>query len=282
METLILNSTHQDTNATNRFVYRFPQNVKFNKGDTVALQSISMYNSIFNVEASRSNNTMGIIWNANTSVTYTFTIPDGNYTVAQLNYFLQQQCVLNNLYVTNSVGDYIYFVEILTNSTRYACQINSYALPTSAQATTLGYTKPAGASWSFPATASNAQFIVPSTAFGSLIGFTPQTIPTSPTTATVQALSSITPQIAVVNSIILSCNLIQSKYATPINVFYSIPIKVGFGSMIDITNTSPIFNNITQGYYSSIVIEFLDQHFERLVLHDFEIVLTLNIKSVDA
>ena len=160
METIIINSSHQDTSTTNRFVYRFPQNVKFQKGDTVALQSISMYNSIFNVEATRSNNVIQLIWNADTTVTYTFTIPDGNYSIAQLNYFLQQQCVLNKLYATNATGDYIYFIELLTNSTRYACQINSYCLPTSAQATGLGYVKPAGATWDWPSSAKNVQFVV--------------------------------------------------------------------------------------------------------------------------
>jgi len=264
------------TNTINRFIYSFPQNVKFNSGDKVALQSISLYNSIFNVEAIRGNNTFSIIWNANTTVQYNFTIPDGNYSVSALNYFLQQQCILNNLYVTNANGDYIYFFEILTNSNRYACQLNSFVLPTSATASTLGYVKPSGATWDWPVSAKTPQIIIGSV-FGSLIGFDAQTYPASVQATNQQKISDKTPQIAVVNSLILSCNLIQSKYSNPVNVFYSIPIKVGFGSLIDISNSSPMYNDITAGYYNSITIEILDQSFNRAVIHDTEVVITLSI-----
>lgn len=277
--TVIINSTNQDQSKTNKFVYKFPQHVKFDKGSSVALQSISMYNSIFNVESARSNNKCSVKWNANTTVQYDFTIPDGFYTIPQLNYFIQQQCVLNNLYCVNANGDFVYFVELLINATRYACQINSYYLPTSANATTLGYTIPAGASWSFPASNKNIQFIVPTTGFGDLLGFTAQTLPSSVGSTNQQFLSNTTPQIAVVNSIILSCNLIQSKYTNPINVFYSIPIKVGFGSLIDVSNSAPIYNSITEGYYSQIEIQFLDQNFNNLTLHDPDLVITLSIVS---
>lgn len=277
--TVIINSSHRDLTSNNRFIYKFPSSVKFERGDSVALQSISMYNSIFNVEASRSNNTVSIIWNADTSVQYNFTIPDGFYTVSQLNYFLQQQMILNNLYVTNASGNYIYFVELLVNSTAYSCQVNTFALPTSAQATTLGYVKPANATWNYPASATTPQLIVPTTAFGNLIGFASGTYPTTPQATDQQFLSSTTPQIAVVNSIIMTLNLTQSKYANPINLFYSIPLSVSFGSLINIVNTSPIFNAITESYYSNITIELLDQNFNRLNLHDFEIVVTLALNT---
>ena len=48
----------------------------------------------------------------------------------------------------------------LINTPRYATGINAYALPTNAIATTLGYTQPAGAPWSYPATAACPQITV--------------------------------------------------------------------------------------------------------------------------
>jgi hypothetical protein len=72
--------------------------------------------------------------------------------------------------MTNSAGNYMYFAEITTNSQRYAISLNLYAVPTSAQATTLGYSQPSVASWSFPASTATTPQLTFNTAFGNLIG----------------------------------------------------------------------------------------------------------------
>lgn len=277
--TIILNSTHK--REAHRYEYIFPSSVKFGANDQIALQSISMYNSIFNVEAQRGNNTVSVIWNANTTVQHNFTIPDGYYSVSDLNYFLQQKMILNKLYVTDANGDNYYFVELLVNENQYGVQVNTYALPTSAQATTLGYVKPSGASWDWPTTASTAQFIVPTAAFGNLIGFEPATYPSGIETTDQQFLSTKTPQISPVNSILLGCNLIASPYSNPIHLFYSIPITVSFGSLINHANTSPIYNKIAAGTYSKIIIDFYSQDYNSLRLHDDEIVIVLSVVKRD-
>ena len=68
------------------------------------------------------------------------------------------------------------FFEMVLNSVQYSTQLNSYYLPTSSDATTLGYTKPSAATWSFPATNQTPQITFNST-FGNLIGFNAQTYP---------------------------------------------------------------------------------------------------------
>lgn len=93
---VILNQTHFDSSSTNRFVYRFPSNMKFTK-QTIALQSISMMNTFYNIEASRNNNQFSIIWNADTAVIYDFIIPDGYYTIAMLNGFIRKECKRHKL-----------------------------------------------------------------------------------------------------------------------------------------------------------------------------------------
>ena len=110
--TIIINSTHFETSSGNRFVYRFPTNMKFAKGQSVALQSISINNTFYNIESSRNNNQMSIIWNADTTLRHDFIIPDGFYTISLLNQFLQKQCKSRNLYFTNADGDINYLINI--------------------------------------------------------------------------------------------------------------------------------------------------------------------------
>ena len=64
-------------------------------------------------------------------MTYTLTFEDGYYSVSDINFRIQQFCILNNLYVTsNSGANIVYFIELVVNSVRYSTQINVYAIPT--------------------------------------------------------------------------------------------------------------------------------------------------------
>jgi hypothetical protein len=63
--------------------------------------------------------------------------------------------------MTASNGDIVYFVEILENASLYKIQLNLYAIPTAAQATTLSYTIPSGASWSSPTTSETPTLTIP-------------------------------------------------------------------------------------------------------------------------
>eukprot|EP01032_Pedospumella_encystans_P022446 gene22446-25427_t len=81
-----------------------------------------------------------------TSIDLNIVIPDGFYDATSLNYFLQNICIANNLYLTDSTGSGIntYFLEVLQNSTYYGFQINIYPLPQRMPQT---LTYPSGASW---------------------------------------------------------------------------------------------------------------------------------------
>jgi hypothetical protein len=65
------------------------------------------------------------------SITLNIKIPDGFYDATSLNYFLQNVCIANNCYLTDSTGSgyNTYFLEVLQNSVYYGFQINVYPLP---------------------------------------------------------------------------------------------------------------------------------------------------------
>jgi len=279
MKTIILNASNYVAGSNNQFIYQFPSTVQFSKDDQIALGSCAIYNSTFNISAALGNNSMTITWNANTVTTYNLLFPDGFYSYSDINQFIQFYCISNNLYATSTTsGINIYFLELVTNSVRYAAQLNSYSLPTTAQAVTLGYTLPVGATWTFPVTASTPQLTF-GNVFGSLIGLLPGIYPPTVITTNYNIVSTYTPEVSIVQSYIMTCNLIRCPLSNPNNVFYSIPLTVGFGSLVTLQPSQLIFNDIDPSYYGNIVISFFDQNFNKLTLNDPVVVITLVISN---
>jgi len=273
--TLIINSSHQISQG--RYRYVFPSSVQFSEGDTVSMQSLSMYNSMQNIESIAGNNRVTLLWHANTTTTVNMVIADGFYTIDQLSQEIQKQSILNDLYCIDSTGSYVFFTRLTTNSVRYAAQLTVAPLPTAAQATTLGWTKPPGAAWSFPATAKTPQLTIPSVEFGKLIGFLPGTYPATVQTTLQDFLSTQVPQISTVSSILIGTNLVNTPFANPNTLFASVAINADFGGLIVHESMSPIPTAIAPGIYQSIDINFYTQAFESLRMLDPEIVLTLSI-----
>jgi hypothetical protein len=275
-KTIVINSSNYVQNSGNKYVYNFPQTSYFSAGSGIGVSNISIYNSIQNITQKRGNNVVTLNW---LGTNYTFIFPDGYYSVSDINFFLQQQCILNGLYVTaNSGADNVYFFELVVNSIRYSTSLNFYAIPTDAQATSLGYTKPANATWTYPVSPQtpSLSFGQP---FGNLIGFTFGTYPPTVQSTNVQYLSTSTPVISPVDSLILTCNLINSKYSVPNNILFTVPITTAIGTIIQVGISSIVFNDILPQNFSTLEITIFDQLFNPVVLLDKELTLTLVIQE---
>ena len=205
-----------------------------------------------------------------TSIDLNVVIPDGFYDSTSLNYFLQNLCIANDLYLTDVTGSGIntYFLEILQNSTYYGFQINIYPLP---QKMPSPLTYPAGAVWTLLNNSNiyTPQIVLPP-ALQKYFGFSSNivsksgnkitidpssgymSIPTSTTSlqtsspnsylnnmqsvvSTYTFVSDVCPIIHTVNSLIMTCNLINSKYNNDkSNTFFSIPMSASFGNLITV------------------------------------------------
>lgn len=122
MKTLIINSTNFVVGSQNQYSYRFPQHTKFLAGSGVGVANVSIFNSFQNINVTRANNTLVFVF---LGVSYTWVIPSGFYTISDLNYYLQSQCILNNLYVTTNSGlNFVYFIEVQVNAVRYSTSLN--------------------------------------------------------------------------------------------------------------------------------------------------------------
>jgi len=143
MRTLVLNSNNVVADGlNNKLVFKFPSSAKFDKA-YVAVASVSMYYSWFNISASLGNNVIGYTWGsqAASSLTYFFTIPDGLYEVSTLNQFLQFQFIKNGHYAVNAAGQYVYYAEMIVNDARYKIQLNTFKVPATGTFGT-GWTEP--------------------------------------------------------------------------------------------------------------------------------------------
>lgn len=284
VQTIIINSQNYVHNSGNQYRYNFPSEVTFSKGAQVGLQSISLYNSTFNISSQFKNNEFTIIWNANTTTTINAVIPDGFYSPSDLNFLLQNVFITNNMYMLNADNNYVFFAELLPNAVRYAIQLNTFALPTAAQATTLGFTLPEGATWSLPTVSKSSQIKL-NPGLGILLGFTEvkyptMTFPVSSTSSVSNVyLSNISPQVSTVNTYLITLNIINNSYASPNNVFHALALTESFGQLITVSSSNILFTDISEGRYGYILVNILDQYYNNVILNDTEFTLMLAIKE---
>lgn len=282
MDQIILNTTSLrkgNNQFKNIYDYQFPNNINFKDGDSIGLASLSMYNSFFNIRSALGNNTFSYVWNAATPTTHNITLDDGFYDIASLNYKIQYEMILNDHYMIDSAGDYVYYIELVLNSVVNGTRFNFTPIPNSSEATALSYTQPSGSSWVLPTVKKCAEIII-SSSFGVLFGFESGTYP-SVTSDFIVVKNTLSGEIQQVNSIFLTCNLVNSPISNPPNIIGAIPLKSSFGSLIQYESSERVHQKIFPGNYKNLTITLYDQSMNPLVINDTEgFVLTLVVDWV--
>jgi len=142
--TLVLNSQNVIGTGNNTYKYDFIKgNFTIPEDSEVMVANVQLPYSFYNITSAYNNNQFKLYWptDSSTNTTFTITIPDGFYTTTSLNYFLQQYCITNGLYLVNGSGQNVYFFSIQYNSYQYGNQILSLLVPTSLPS---GYSVPSG------------------------------------------------------------------------------------------------------------------------------------------
>lgn len=281
MRTLIINGNNVVQNTLNdTYQYTFPNGAVNFSNDQIAVASISIYFSWFNITsattASRyNNNAYQYIWTDGTgSTTYNVVMPDGSYEITDMNAFLQYTMVQNGHYLIDGSGEFVYYLEMVVNPTFYAIQVNAYPLPT---ALPMGWSNPGGIV--FPAVASTPQLVIlPTNNFGTVIGFQPGTYPPAVQATNYSVLSTQTPQVQPITSLIMTCNLLNNIYANPNTLLYSFtPQGTRFGDLLSINAPQFAFVDIVDGQYTNLQIQFFDQNLNRVYINDSNLVVLLVI-----
>ena len=267
-----LNSSMYDP-ARKLFSYNLPIQQDF-RGRKVSLVYCSIYKQFFNITQAYNNNTFSIKWINGT--VYNFTFPDGYYEISDINAYITYEMFQNGLYCNSATASIqiINFIQLLVNATRYGSQLNMYPVPTASQATTLGYSIPTGATWSFPVTA-KCPTITFSKNFGLLFGFEAGTY--GGAVITTSLYSTICPQISKVNNLIVLTNLVNSSYTTPNNVLTAMPVEGSFGSLLVKSSGQLLYTDIASNTFREITVSFSDQDLNSLAILDTEICIILSV-----
>jgi hypothetical protein len=293
MRVIILNSTNiiQD-GQNNKLLYKFPNSILF-KGNSIAVSSVSIYYSWFNINSIYQNNFFYYDWTeGTTTTTYTITIPNGIYEISDLNLLLQYNFIQNGTYLTNSAGQNVYYAEFILNPTRYSVQINTFLFPT---ALPDSYANPSGLI--FPTDSFNPVITIPAN-FNIIMGFssnyaTPNNINNSyvpPANQTliaktdggiISCLSTQAPNLQPNSSIYVSLSNINNPYSLPSSIIYTIVAQGTAGSLITDKPPQFIWNKLIDGTYSQMLITLLGTDLQPIPINDPQMSIMLTIKDAD-
>lgn len=277
---ILINTSNVIAGTNNsKYVYKFASPQTFTE-NVIALNTLNMYYSWYNINASLyNNNVFQYKWFNSSGVlsdTFTVTIPDGFYSITSINLYLQSVMLANSHYLYDTVSKKnVFFIEFVSNPTYYAFQMNltpMYStLPT-------GYTKTG--TWALPTSQRTVQVIINSTNnFKSLIGFDAGTYPSTTVTTLYQQLSQKTPVIAPCTSMVIRCNLVRNDLAVPNDVLYSFTQgNAQFGDVLDERPATVYYSPVPNGTYTEMVLTFYDQNFQQVDIKDSQLLMTVMIK----
>jgi len=284
--TLVLNSSNVSNTSTNTsFKYNFINGGFQIKDMEMCVSSITLPYSFYNVSSYYNNQTFSLIFpKGATTQTISITLPEGFYTVPDINSYIQQICLDNGAYLIDSSGNYVYYQQLVYNSTYYSVQLLLYPVPTSlptgysyASAGTL-YTSAAN----LPTTGYTPQFVLASSgSIATIIGFKAgTTYPSAQTTSNQSILSTLTPVGSTVNSIIMQCSLVSNPVIVPSDILDSMPIhNTSFGSNITYDPSFEKFISLSDGTFNNFTFSFRDQNLNEIYARDPNVSITLIIRK---
>ena len=133
MRTIVLNTQNLVADGgNNKLVYKFPNSVQF-KNNYIAVQSIVMYYSWFNISSKYGNNSFSYIFRGQSR---TFTLVDGNYSIDEMNELFLEYMRSQGHYTYNSTSNVAtYYASFSANASLYSIQMDFTLIPTNASTT---------------------------------------------------------------------------------------------------------------------------------------------------
>jgi len=273
---IILNSSNVVGTTKSNYQYNFINgNFDIYDDASMTVSQIVLPYSWFNLNTSSYNNTLfSFKWDNLTN--YTFTFPDGYYSITDIQNYIEQFCIINSLYKIDTItGNYVYYIYIYSNPTYYSNQILLYTIDSVAQT---NFTYPIGFPFSSNGYCPSINFLSSSN-FNAIIGFSYGSYPTISQTSNQSFLSNITPNITPVNGIVLRCNIVNNECSPQSDILDTFNINTSFGSNIYYNPSYEKWINIKAGSYSKLYIYFQDQNLNNITFNDSNILISLLIKQ---
>lgn len=293
VRTLVLNSENIVPNTNNSVLrYNFPNSV-YLKDEYIAVQQISLYNSVFNISSALNNNTFSYTWIDGTVNSVVMTATGIHLSLSQLNSYFQSVMIANKHYYT-SAGQNVYLMEILVNQSAYAYQINCFATSVAIAAANT-WAIPSGAAWVNPNNSIVPMINIPSSNIQDLLGFDvgsyPPTviagvIPNQTQTPVVSSpyskLSQSAPQIEPQTTYIGLCSLVSNELVIPNDTIISItPVNVIFGGLYNIQFSGLAYNKVDNGSYTQFTFSFVDDLGQQIRFQDPNMLIILIMRNLN-
>lgn len=274
---LVFNSTNVSGNQNSTFNYNFlGSTLPLDEGTEICISSATIPYSWFNITTIYNNTSFQVVFTIGvTLTTYTITLPQGFYSISDINNFLQNYCITNGLYLIDGNGNNIYYLQIVLNTTYYSTQILSFPVPISLPS---GYTQPSN--WvGYPTVTATPYIILGANNFKLLLGFSGGNYPPSVQTTSYSVLSNVLPPLGSnVNALIFTCNLVNNSCVSPTNILDSFPINTTFGSNLTYVPSFEKWVKVTSGRFNRITLTMLDQNLNTIYANDPNISITLLIR----
>ncbi|GMF28382.1 unnamed protein product [Phytophthora lilii] len=246
----------------NQYQYRFPASATF-KNVEVAVQSINMFNSQYNIDsAAYGNTTLKVeVPTAATVSTISISLKDGIYSYTDINRMIQTALINAGAYLIDADGNNAFFIQLIENSTYYAAQVDVSPTPTAIGT----YTRPSTGLYSaggsgLPTTARVPRLIIDNSEFGKVIGFSAGQYPSASSTTAASFLSDLSPQVNPVSAYVVRCSLVNNSFTAPpdiLTVFNSQNTEAG--QLINYQPNEFSWMKVNDGSYNTITITIVDQ-----------------------
>jgi hypothetical protein len=277
--TLCLNSSNVVSGSNNTtFKYNFLGGNFTAKNYEICLGSVTIPYAWYNVSTFYANTNFTITFptTASTTTAVNVTLPDGFYSVNDIQNYIQQVCINNGFYLIDGAGNFVFYTYLTYSSTYYKVQLVQTVVPNSLPAT---YTLPANHQ-GFNALAVTPTLALGTNSIGSIIGFASgASYPSTPSATNYNILSTSTPQGSTVNSLVVRCSLVSNNVSVPSDIMDGFAINASFGSNIIYDPTFEKWVTLKDGVYNSLSITFVDQNLNSFSSVDPSVAITLLIRE---
>lgn len=272
---LVLNSSNVVSGSNNtRYQYNFIGGGFRADNMEICISQASIPYAWYNISSSYGNNSFSLILpTAGTTQTIAVTLPDGFYSVTDIQNYIQQVLITNLFYLIDSSGNYVFPFLLTYSSTFYKVQLICSTIPSTLPS---GWTQPAGAP-ALPTATTGVQFVVGT--IGSVIGFVAGTYPTAATSASQNFLSTLTPVGSTVNSLVFRCSLVDNNIIMPSDIMDACSINTSFGTNIIYDPSFEKWVKMKDGTYSNLIFSIVDQSLNQIYSVDPNIAITLMIRQ---
>lgn len=273
--TLVLNSSNVVSGSNNtRYQYNFIGGGFRADNMEICISQASIPYAWYNISSSYGNNTFSLILpTAGTTQTIAVTLPDGFYSVTDIQNYIQQVLITNLFYLIDGSGNYVFPFLLTYSSTFYKVQLICSTIPSVLPS---GWSQPAGAP-ALPTATTGVQFVVGS--IGSVIGFVAGTYPAVATSASQNFLSTLTPVGSTVNSLVFRCSLVDNNVIMPSDIMDGANINATFGNNIIYDPSFEKWVSMKDGTYSNLIFSIVDQNLNQIYSVDPNIAITLMIRK---